>query len=53
MHELEIILRENDIDIIRLSETRLNAKIEDPDVNITDYYIFRSDHDMNGVGVAL
>ena len=52
-HELEFILRENDIDIIGLSETRLNEQIEDSEVHITGYYIFRNDRDENGGGVAL
>ena len=52
-HELEVILRENDIDIIGLSETRLNEHIEDSEVNIAGYCIFRNDRDENGGGVAL
>ena len=38
-HELEIILIENDIDIIGLSETRLNEEIEDSEVRINGYCI--------------
>ena len=52
-HELEVILRENDIDIIGLSETRLNEQIKDSEVNITCYCIFRNDRDENGGGVVL
>ena len=52
-HELEVILREIDIDIIGLSETHLNEQIEDSEVNITGYCIFRNDRDENGGGVAL
>ena len=49
-HELEVILRENDIAIIGLSETRLNEQIEDSELHITGYYIFRNDRDENGGG---
>ena len=52
-HELEVILREIDIDIIGLSETHLNEQIEDSEVNITGYCIFRNDRHENGGGVAL
>ena len=37
MHELEIILRENEIDIIGLSETRLDSTVTDPMVSIEGY----------------
>ena len=47
-HELEVILRENDIDIIGLRETRLNEQIDDSEVNITGF--FRNDRDENGGG---
>ena len=52
-HELEIILRENEIDIIGLSETRLDSTVTDPMVSIEGYRIFRNDRDANGGGVAI
>ena len=52
-HELEIILIENDIDIIGLSETRLNEQIEDSEVEINGCCIFQNDRYENGGGLAL
>ena len=52
-HELEIILIENDIDIIGLSETRLNEQIEDSEVKINGCCIFQNDRYENGGGLAL
>ena len=53
MHELEIILKENEIDIIGLSETRLDSTVTDPMVSIEGYRIFRNDRDANGGGIAI
>ena len=52
-HELEIILRENEIDIIGLSETRLDSTVTDPMVSIEEYRMFCNDRDANGGGVAM
>ena len=52
-HELEIILRENEIDIIGVSETRLDGTVTDSMVSIEGYRIFRNDRDANGGGVAI
>ena len=52
-HELNVLLHENDIDIIALSETRLSGKIKDPEVSIDGYKIFRHDRDEKGGGVAI
>ena len=52
-HELNVILYENDIDIIGLSETRLEKKTEDHELSIEGYKIFRNDRDSNGGGVAI
>ena len=52
-NELNIILHENDIDIIGLSETRLENKTEDHERFIEGYKIFRNDRDSNGGGVAM
>ena len=52
-HELEIILKENEIDIIGLSETRLDNTISDPMVSIEGFRIFRNDRNANGGGVAI
>ena len=48
-----MILRDNDIDIIGLSETRLDKTIPDSVVSIEGYRIYRKDRDCNGGGVAM
>ena len=52
-HELEITLKEQDFDIIGLSETRLDSKITDNEVKIDGYNLFRKDRNRNGGGVAI
>ena len=47
------MLNEHDIDIIGLSETRLDKTISDSEVTIRGYNIFRNDRDVNGEGVAI
>ncbi len=51
--ELEVILRDNEIDIIGLSETRLDKAIEDSSIFIEGYRIYRNDRNENGGGVAI
>ena len=51
--ELKIVLNDNDIDIIGLSETRLDETVRDSDVNINGYSIYRNDRNANGGGVAI
>ncbi len=43
----------NYIDIIGLCETRLDYKLEDSNVSITGYKIFRNDRNLNGGRVAI
>ena len=47
------MLNDHDIDIIGLSETRLDETISDSEVSINGYNIFRNDRDVNGGGVAI
>ena len=47
------MLNNNDIDIIGLSETRLDETVRDSDVNINGYNIYRNDRNANGGGVAI
>ena len=47
------MLKDHDIDIIGLSETRLDKTISDSEVNINGFNIFRNDRDVNGGGVAI
>ena len=51
--ELEILLSDNDIDIIGLSETRLDEAVRDSDVNINGCDIYSNDRNANGGGVAI
>ena len=41
---------DNEIDIIGLSETRLDATVKDQDVSINGYRIYRNDRNPNGGG---
>ena len=52
-NELDIILHDNDIDIIGLSETRLDKNVQNCELVIEGYKIFRNDRDANGGGVAI
>ena len=47
------MLKDNDIDIIGLCETRLDDKIKDSEVSIPGYQIYRNDPDSKGGGVAI
>ena len=52
IHELEIILRDYNIDILTLNEKRLEPLIDDKEVTIPGYKIYRNDRNKNGGGVA-
>ena len=47
------MLNDNDIDIIGLSETRLDETVRDSCVNINGYSIYRNYRNANGGGVAI
>ena len=51
--ELGIILHDNNIDIIGLSKARLDSKVNDSEVSIHGYRIYRNDKDSNEGGVAV
>ena len=53
MHELEITLRDYNIDILTLYETRLKPLIDEKEVTIPGYKIYRNDRNKNGGGVAI
>ena len=53
IHELEIILNDYNIDILILNETRLEPLIDDKEVTIPGYKIYRNDRNKNGGGVAI
>ena len=50
---LNVILYENDIGIIGLSEKRLEKRTEDHKLSIDGYKIFRNHRDSNGNGVTI
>ena len=52
-HLTALTASDHDIDIIGLSETRLDETISDSEVSISGYKIFRNDRDVNGGGVAI
>ena len=52
-NELSIILHDNDIDIIGLSETQFDENIGYAEVSIEGYKIFRNDRNTYGGGVAI
>ncbi len=52
-NELSIILHDNNIDIIGLSETQLDDRITDTEVLIEGFTIFRNDRNVSGGGVAI
>ena len=51
--ELRIILHNNNINIIGLSETRLDSKVNNSEVSIHGYRIYRNDRGSNGGGVTV
>ena len=51
--ELGVILHDNDIDVIGLSETRLDENVQDCELAIDGYKIVRNDRNANGGGVAI
>ena len=50
---MEITLKDQDFDIIGLSETRLDSEITDNEVKIDGYNLFRRDRNRNGGGVDI
>ena len=51
--ELEVLMRENKIDIIALNETKLDSKTEEEQVTIPGYTVLRCDKNSHGGGVAI
>ena len=51
--ELRIILHDNNMDIIGLSETLLDSKVNDSEVSIHWYRIYRNNRNSNVGGVAV
>ena len=51
--EIEVLMRENKIDILALNETKLDSKIEEEQVSIPGYTVLRCDRNSHGGGVAI
>ena len=51
--DLEALMHEHQLDILGLNETRLNKQIDDRDVRVDGYDIYRNDRDASGGGAAL
>ena len=52
-NELETVLKERNIDVIALNETRLASKMPISEEDIKNYQIYRKDRNTAGGGVAL
>lgn len=53
VHELNYLITVNNIHILAISETHLDATVLDTEVTIDGYNIFRRDSDKHGGGIAL
>ena len=51
--ELEVLLRENKVDILALNETKLDSKTGDEQVSVPGYTVLRCDRNTHGGGVAI
>ena len=51
--EIEVLMRENKIDILALNETKLDSKTEEEQVSIPGYTVLRCDRNSHGGGVAI
>ena len=51
--EIEVLVRDNKIDIFTINETKLDEKIKDERVSIVGYNLLRRDRNRHGGGVAI
>ena len=51
--ELEVLMRENKIDILALNGTKLDSKTEEEQASIPGYTVLRCDRNSHGGGVAI
>ena len=52
-NELETVLKERNMDVVALNEARLESKMQNSEVNIKNYRIYREDRNTAGCGVAV
>ena len=53
LDELKLLFEGKPVDVISINETRLDNTIDDSEMNISGYDLFRKDRSRNGGGVAL
>ena len=53
LDELRIFVREKDLIIISISETKIDSMIENSVIQIEDYVVERNDRNKHGGGVAM
>ena len=53
LDEIRLLLKENDIDVFALNETRLDDNVSDSEISIPGYNIVRKDRNRAGGGVAM
>ena len=51
--ELEVLVNDHKFDVLGLCETRLNENVQDRELRIDGYEIYRNDRDASGGGVAM
>ena len=51
--EIEVLMRENKIDVFAINETKLDSKTKDEQVSVEGYNILRRDRNSYGGGVAI
>ena len=51
--ELEVLVNDHKFDVLGLCETRLNENVQDRELRIDGYEIYRNDRDTSGGGVAM
>ena len=53
LDELKLLFEGKPVDVISINETRLDNTVDDPEMSIPGYDLFRKDRSSNGGGVAL
>lgn len=50
---VSILIKDSNLDILALSETKLDGKINDSEINVNGFDLYRLDRDRHGGGVAV
>ena len=51
--ELKKFIIDNDIDIVIACETKIDNSVEDAELGLSDFDVYRQDRDLNGGGVLV